>query len=308
MRPSVLPRRLAIYAALVLLPCAMAAQAEPVPAPNDLIIGRISYSQNGQNVRQLLVGTPVAITCNYFVNEVPNLFLHLQPWRGTIQIGGAAPRTLDFQGIDRGGGYEARQIWTPSAAGKTPIGCVLNPGFENAEANAGNNRFDEVIDVVGDGDAPPSADNAAPPPADNAAPAPVGDVDRHPPGIRALADRGRVLTDADPKAAALRDQMLYGFNIGMGGTEGNTLWGPGQQARLNSLTPAEQAGYKVASTYMLDRNRNAKRAATGQAIDVALVKVAPTSCRDFVIGNGEQCDDGNMANGDGCSSACQREE
>ena len=300
-------RRPAICAALVLLPIAMSAAADgpPVMKPHDLLVGRTTYTQNGQNVRQVQVGVTVAIACNYVVNAVDSPFVFaIQPWQGQIQVGGPAAQTFPFQGDPRGGQHEARLLWTPRAVGHTPISCVLNQGYEDSEAYANNNRWNETIDVVGDGDAPP--------PAGNPAPAPVDNGDRHPPGIKALAERGIVLTNGDPKAASLRDQMLYGFNIGMGGTEEHTLWGPGQQARLDSLTPAEQVGYKVASTYSLERNRKAEQAAAGgvadSTSDAAPVRAKPASCGDFVTGAGEQCDDGNIYNGDGCSATCQSEQ
>ncbi len=301
MRTPTPSRRPAIGAAVALLlfATAAAADAPPVMAPHDLVIGRITYSQNGQNVRQLQVGVPVAIACNYIVDEATTPFAFaIQPWQGIILIGGRPSQNLTFQGDRRGGQHEARQTWTPSAAGKAPISCLLNQGFENAEAHGDNNRWNEVIDVVGDDG------EAAPAPA----PAPADAGDRHPAGIIALAERGKVLTAADPNAASLRDQLLYGFNIGMGGTEGNTLWGPGQQARLDSLAPTEQIGYKVASTYSLEHNRNGNVGAASSASDAAPVRAKPVVCGDFDVGNGEQCDDGNAESGDGCSSTCQMEQ
>jgi hypothetical protein len=48
---------------------------------------------------------------------------------------------------------------------------VLNQGFENAEANGGNNRANVTVDVVsGDEAMPPAGDDMPPPPADDAAP------------------------------------------------------------------------------------------------------------------------------------------
>ncbi|WP_246669583.1 MULTISPECIES: hypothetical protein [unclassified Bradyrhizobium] len=121
----------------------------PVQKPSDLVIGRISYAVGGQQVTQPIVGTPVAISCTYAVDEVASpLGFKIQPWRGSIRIGGPGPQTLEFQGDPHAGQHEARQIWTPTAAGRTPVSCVLNPGFENAEANPGNNRWDETINVV----------------------------------------------------------------------------------------------------------------------------------------------------------------
>lgn len=126
-----------------------AAQSPPVTAPHDLAVGRITYKQDGKLVTQLVVGRPVEIACTYVVNEVAGPFVFkIQPWRGRIQIGGQAPMTLMFQGDPRGGQHETRELWMPSAAGSTPISCVLNAGFESLEANGKNNRWNETIDVA----------------------------------------------------------------------------------------------------------------------------------------------------------------
>ena len=114
----------------------------------DLIIGRITYSQDGQQVQQLTVGTPVAIACSYSVNAVPNPFVHIQPWKGNIQMGGPTPWVREFYGDALAGLHEARIIWTPLAAGTVPISCVLNPQFDSAEAFANNNRWNELVDVL----------------------------------------------------------------------------------------------------------------------------------------------------------------
>jgi hypothetical protein len=119
--------------------------------PNDLVVGRIIFAQGGKGVSRPTAGTPVAVSCVYSVNQVAAPYLsRIQPWRGAINIGGAAPQTLEFQGDPADGPHEARQVWTPAAAGKTPISCVLNPGFDNAEASSGNNRWDETISVDAD--------------------------------------------------------------------------------------------------------------------------------------------------------------
>ncbi len=129
----------------------------PVQKPNDLVIGRIAYEQGGQRVTQPVVGTPIAISCTYFVNEVSSFVYKIHPWRGVIQVGGQVPQTLEFQGDQQSGQHEARQFWTPAAAAQTPISCALNPGFEGSEAYPGNNRFNETIDVVAGDGAPPQA-------------------------------------------------------------------------------------------------------------------------------------------------------
>ena len=127
--------------------------------PHDLIIGRITYAQGGQNVTQPVVGTPVAISCTYSVDEVAGPFVaRIQPWRGNIQIAGPEGQTWDFAGAPQGGQHEARQIWTPAAPGRALVTCTLNPGFEGSEANPGNNRWSETLDVLAAADA-----DAAPP-------------------------------------------------------------------------------------------------------------------------------------------------
>ena len=175
--PKALGRVRMLGAAAV--PVAADAPAPPVRAPHDLVIGRISYTQDDQRILQPVVGKPVTIACSYFVNEVAGPFnVAIQPWQGLILVGGQVPQTIAFQGDRRGGEHEARQPWTPSTAGVTPISCLLNPGFEQAEASSGNNRWNENINVVeavampaaGDDAPPPAADDAPPPPDDDAAP------------------------------------------------------------------------------------------------------------------------------------------
>ena len=142
-----------------------AGNSAPVTAPNDLLIGRITYTQGGRPVSQPIAGKPVGVACNYTVNASESPFVFsVQPWQGLIVIGGGAPQTLNFRGDPRAGQHEARQIWTPTATGRTPISCVLNQGFENAEANGGNNRWNELIEVVAGDEIPPAAaDDAAAP-------------------------------------------------------------------------------------------------------------------------------------------------
>ena len=128
---------------------APAAPAPPVQKPQDLRIGRVTYTQDGQRVTRPVVGKPVAIACSYFVNEVGGPFVFkIQPWQGQIQIGAQVPQTLVFRGDTQGGLHEARQIWTPAIAGKTSITCELNQGFQDSEANPSNNRWFEFVDVV----------------------------------------------------------------------------------------------------------------------------------------------------------------
>ncbi|CAN5352675.1 hypothetical protein BH11PSE14_BH11PSE14_09110 [soil metagenome] len=134
----------------------LAVVSAPVQRPQDLVIGRLDFSQEGQRGKPMRAGTPVAIECTYSVNEVRGPFVFkIHAWQGNIQIGGQVPQTTVFQGDPQGGQHVARQIWTPTVAGRTPISCVLNPGFEDAEANPGNNRWNEIVTVIDDG-APPA--------------------------------------------------------------------------------------------------------------------------------------------------------
>ncbi len=170
-------------------PAPAGAPSAPVRAPQDLLIGRITYTQDGQRVTQATVGRPIAIACNYVVNAVTGPFVFpIQPWQGLILIGGSDPRTLWFQGDPRGGQHEASQLWTPAVAGNAPITCLLNPNFDTAEATAGNNRWTDTLVVVpGEEAAPAAAEMPAPaPPAEAAAPAPPADVD--PPAPPAQGD------------------------------------------------------------------------------------------------------------------------
>lgn len=120
----------------------------PVQAPHDLLVGRLRFSQGGELVDQLRLGQPVTIECSYSVNESPNPFVHIQPWQGRIDIGADASQALEFQGETQGGPHRASVTWTPQAEGTVVIGCVLNPGFSGAEANAGNNRWDQSVLVA----------------------------------------------------------------------------------------------------------------------------------------------------------------
>ncbi len=140
----------------------------PVLAPHDLIIGRISFSQDGQAVDQVVMGSQVTIACNYIVNVDSRALSFVREWRGSVQTGGQVPQTMEFPGSTDTGSHEARVYWTPSVTGSTPVSCALNPGFENSEADGGNNRINVTIDVVsGDEPAPPAAEDAPPPPVEN---------------------------------------------------------------------------------------------------------------------------------------------
>jgi hypothetical protein len=60
--------------------------------------------------------------------------------------------------------------------------------------------------------------------------------------------------------------FLRGFDIGLAASEGQTQWGPGKQAMLDSLSPLEQEGFRLAASYSLDRSINLATANAGAAI------------------------------------------
>ncbi len=96
-----------------------------------------------------------------------------------------------------------------------------------------------------------------------------------------LAARGEAIANADPLAVELRNRApegpsRRGFDIGMAAWEGNTAPGPGKKAIHDSLSRAEQIGFRSAAAFSLDRNRNADLAATGAAIAAADPIVART--------------------------------
>lgn len=89
-----------------------------------------------------------------------------------------------------------------------------------------------------------------------------------------LATKGEVLANQDPLALELRnrqqdDPSRRGFDIGMAAAEGQTAPGPGKQRIHDALSPQEQAGFDIAVSFSLERNRNAKWATIGAAIAAA---------------------------------------
>jgi hypothetical protein len=99
-----------------------------------------------------------------------------------------------------------------------------------------------------------------------------------------LASKGAIIADDNALSAVLRQQQREGpnrrgFDIGMAASEGQTEWGPNKQKILESLGAAEQEGFKVAVSFVLDRNRNADLAAIGAAIAESDPVVAQTRTR-----------------------------
>jgi hypothetical protein len=87
-----------------------------------------------------------------------------------------------------------------------------------------------------------------------------------------LAARGRELAEADPLLAQLRDELgnqlgeRWGFEVGLGASEGHTEHGPGKEQLAQLLMPGQRAGYRIAVGFTIDRHRHAERIAIGEAI------------------------------------------
>jgi hypothetical protein len=86
-----------------------------------------------------------------------------------------------------------------------------------------------------------------------------------------FANAGQAIANTDSLVAAFRELQpegprRLGFDIGLGVTGGQTLWGPGKQRVLDSLNFQEQIGFRESATFALMRNNNAGLAATGADI------------------------------------------
>ncbi len=101
----------------------------------------------------------------------------------------------------------------------------------------------------------------------------------------ALAANGADIAAGDALLSSLRQLQpeggnRRGFDIGVAAGGGDTAWGPGKQRILDSLAATEQEGFKVAMSFVLDRNRNAQLASTGAAIDIADPELAQARAAD----------------------------
>jgi hypothetical protein len=100
-----------------------------------------------------------------------------------------------------------------------------------------------------------------------------------------LAASGQAIVAGDNLLAALRSRqpagpIRKGFDVGVAACGSQTEWGPGKQKILDSLKPDEQEGFKIAASFVMDRNRNAALAATGAAIADADPAVAQARTQD----------------------------
>lgn len=104
------------------------------------------------------------------------------------------------------------------------------------------------------------------------------------PSTDELAALGRIIANADRLAAELRNRQptpnRRGFDIGMAVAESDTAWGPGKQRILQSLIRAEQAGFRIAVSFSMDRNRSPEYAAAGAAIGERDPELARARTRD----------------------------
>jgi hypothetical protein len=83
--------------------------------------------------------------------------------------------------------------------------------------------------------------------------------------------KGEAIAKRNPLSAALREQQpegagRRGFDAGMVAAENQTAWGPGKQKILDSLSGAEQDGFRAAAYFSVDHNAYILRAEVGAAI------------------------------------------
>ncbi|MBC9030835.1 hypothetical protein IAG41_00370 [Sphingomonas sp. JC676] len=85
-----------------------------------------------------------------------------------------------------------------------------------------------------------------------------------------IPGRAGAVIKADPMLVALRSYVAetdrQGFDLGIASSEGQTLWGPGKQKIYDGLSPSGQRGFRTATSFALDRNRNLQLATAGAAI------------------------------------------
>jgi len=90
---------------------------------------------------------------------------------------------------------------------------------------------------------------------------------------------GAEIAATDPMVAAFRDlepagPRQTGFDMGIGITDKDKLWGPGKQWFLNSLSAGQQMGFKDGAAFALGRNNNPDLAALGMGIAAADTELA----------------------------------
>ncbi|CAN7568586.1 hypothetical protein LJR231_004178 [Phyllobacterium sp. LjRoot231] len=89
-----------------------------------------------------------------------------------------------------------------------------------------------------------------------------------------LASKGQEIIAGDPLFSVLRERLKtgaaqLGFDLGAGLSEGHTLWGPGKQAFMEALSADQQASFKDAVDFALERNANVDFARVGARIAAA---------------------------------------
>jgi len=92
-----------------------------------------------------------------------------------------------------------------------------------------------------------------------------------PANLEDLMAKGEAMAGNNALAAELRARQTagpirQGFDIGLAVTDGDTAWGPGKQKALESLSPPQQEGFKLAASLAMDQNRHAELAKIGAAL------------------------------------------
>jgi hypothetical protein len=100
------------------------------------------------------------------------------------------------------------------------------------------------------------------------------------------ASQGQAVAKADPLVSAFRDLQKagacqLGFDIGVGATGNDTVWGPGKQLILESLGFDEQIGFRNAAAFVMGRNGgNGVLAAKGADIAAADPELAAIRAKE----------------------------
>ncbi|MFY0563517.1 hypothetical protein ACN28E_06695 [Archangium lansingense] len=99
-----------------------------------------------------------------------------------------------------------------------------------------------------------------------------------------FANKGEAVAKTDRSVAAFRGLQpegprRLGFDMGIGATDGHTLWGPGKQRFLDALSFDEKLGFRDAAAFSLGRNNNPVLASIGAKIAEKDPEVAAARAR-----------------------------
>jgi cysteine-rich repeat protein len=126
-------------------------------------------------------------------------------------------------------------------------------------------------------------------------------------GNAAVSQGGSISSDASCLASFLSGTDLNGI---AGAIVNATLADNGGQTPTHTLPSGSQAiDLAVDCGTVTTDQRGLKRPADGDGNGTALCDAGAVEvgCGNLNVDSGEECDDGNVANGDGCSSTCQTE-